>query len=97
VTRFHETYESVAGESLATPVFLGLQVMDAKGLIFGEVPESVMRDLKKGRAGTDIAIELLHRFAAAGITNIHLVPPIFRGGLRDYEAAQRVLEAARGR
>jgi homocysteine S-methyltransferase len=96
VERFHERYESVAGERLLQPLFLGLQVMDARGLIFGDVPEGARRDLDNGREGIEIAIELLHDFVAGGFTNIYLVPPIFRGGLRDYEAAQRVLEAARG-
>ena len=81
---------------MSMPIFLGLQILDAKGLIFGEVPESTKQDLENGREGTDIAIELLHRFVAGGVTNIYLVPPIFRGGLRDYEATQRVLEAHRG-
>ena len=96
VERFQESYQKMAGERLSMPIFLGLQVLDAKGLIFGEVPESTKQDLEKGREGTDIAIELLHQFLAGGVTNIYLVPPIFRGGLRDYEAAQRVLEASRG-
>jgi 5,10-methylenetetrahydrofolate reductase len=96
IERFQERYESVAGEGFSVPIFLGLQVLDAKGLIFWEVPESIKQDLEKGRDGTDIAIELLHQFVAQGVTNIYLVPPIFRGGLRDYEAAQRVLEAAKG-
>lgn len=92
VERFQESYESVAWERLSMPIFLGLQILDAKGLIFGEVPESIKKDLEHGREGTDIAIDLLHQFVAGGITNIYLVPPIFRGGLRDYEATKRVLE-----
>ena len=95
VERFQERYESAAGEKLSRPLFLGLQVLDAKGLIFGEVPESIREDLDRGRDGTDIAIELLHQFVAEGVTNIYLVPPILRGGLRDYEAAQKVLEASK--
>ncbi|MDP6494378.1 MAG: methylenetetrahydrofolate reductase, partial [Dehalococcoidia bacterium] len=58
VERFKESYEFVAGERLSSPLFLGLQVLDAKGLIFGEVPEGIRRDLDKGRVGTDIATEL---------------------------------------
>ena len=95
VQRFKESYESVAGEKLSSPLFLGLQVLDATGLIFGEVPEGIREDLDRGRDGVDIAIELLHQFVAEGVTNIYLVPPILRGGLRDYEAAQRVLEASK--
>jgi 5,10-methylenetetrahydrofolate reductase len=96
VERFQEWYESVAGERLSRPIFLGLQILDAKGLIFGEVPERIRADLEGGRDGTDIAVEILNQFIAGGVHNIYLVPPILRGGLRDYEAAQRVVEASRG-
>ena len=53
--------------------------------------------MEKGREGTDIAQELLQNFLDFGIRRIYLVPPILRGGARDYEAAQRVLEWARHR
>ena len=96
VERFLEVYEVAAGEELARPVFWGLQVLDAKGLVFGDVPQFIREELEGGREGVDIAVDLLHEFLAAGITNIYLVPPILRGGLRDYEAAQRVLDALEG-
>ena len=64
-------------------------------MIFSSVPEGVRKDLEGGRDGTDIALELLHEFLEAGINRIYLVPPIMRGGARDYEAAQAVLEGAK--
>jgi len=94
VEQFQESYESVSGEEFPFPLFLGLQVPDANGLLFGEVPDIIRKDLDRGREGTDIAIELLHKFVGKGITNIYLVPPILRGGLRNYEAARKVLEAS---
>ncbi len=59
------------------------------------MPEGIRRDLDKGRVGTDIATELIYQFVAEGVTNIYLVPPILRGGLRDYRAAQKVLEVSK--
>lgn len=91
--RFLDAYQSAAGEPLAAPVFWGLQVLDASGLVFGDVPQVVRDDLDGGRDGVEIAVELLHGFLEAGMNGIYLVPPIFRGGLRDYEAAQRVIDA----
>ena len=96
VERFKDGYESVAGERLSKPVFWGLQVLDARGLVFGDVPQFIREELEGGREGVDIAAELLHEFLAAGMTTIYLVPPILRGGPRDYEAAQRVLDALEG-
>ena len=96
VERFKDGYESVAGERLSKPVFWGLQVLDARGLVFGDVPQFIREELEGGREGVDIAAELLHEFLAAGMTTIYLVPPILRGGTRDYKAAQRVLDALEG-
>ena len=96
VSRFLEAYESTSGEKLSQPVFYGVQILSKDSPItFGDVPEWMHQDLGKGREGSDIALELLRSFIDEGITNIYLIPPILRGGVRDYEAAQRVLEALR--
>ena len=97
VELFRDAYQAAAGGPLPAPVFWGLQVLDAKGLVFGDVPPQIVEELEGGREGVDIAADLLEGFLAAGMTNIYLVPPIFRGGLRDYEAAQRVIHALEGR
>ena len=94
VTAFLEAYRGVSGQDLSQPVFFGLQVLQKDGIIFSTVPDEIRRDLDKGREGSDIALELLHNFLDFGIKRIYLVPPILRGGARDYLAAQRVLEGA---
>lgn len=91
--RFLELYQAGAKESLSQPIFWGLQVLEKDGILLGDIPAPVLQDLDAGRPGADIARELLHTFVEAGIRGIYLVPPILRGGARDYEAAQRVLEA----
>ena len=48
------------------------------------------------RPGEEIAAQVLRDFVAEGFRSIYLVPPIMRGGRRDYKAAQRVIEAFRG-
>ena len=91
-----ERYESMAGERLQIPLFVGLQVLEKDGIIFSDVPEKVRQELEEGRPGTDIAMELLHELFDRGVKNIYLISPILRGGRRDYQAAQRVLDATRG-
>ncbi len=97
VAAFHQAYHTLSGEEISQPVFFGLQVLVKDGVIFSSVPEGMKQDLDKGRDGTDIALELLRDFLDFGIKRIYLVPPILRGGARDYEAAQKVLEAAKSR
>lgn len=93
-SRFLEFFEAAAGTSLDRPVFWGLQVLDKDGIVLGDVPRHVTDDLEKGRPGSEIAAESLRGYLEAGIRGVYLVPPILRGGARDYEAAQRVLETA---
>ncbi|MCH7528502.1 MAG: methylenetetrahydrofolate reductase [Candidatus Marinimicrobia bacterium] len=91
--RFLEAYEEQVGGPLTTPVFWGLQVLDVDGIVLGNVPPGMRQELDGGRAGSDIAGELLQQYVEAGIRGVYLVPPILRGGARDYEAAQQVLES----
>ncbi len=89
--RFRDAYAAVAGEPLAQPVFYGLQVLEADGVIFSSVPEAVREDLAQGRSGVEIALEMYQQFQESGLHNVYLVPPIRRGGARNYAAAQEVL------
>jgi 5,10-methylenetetrahydrofolate reductase len=89
--RFLERYQARTGEDLLQPVFWGLQVLERDGVLLSDTPTRVLEKLEKGKSGTSIAIETLHAFMDAGVRGIYLVPPILKGGARDYEAAQRVL------
>ncbi len=93
--RLKETYAELSGQELNLPVFFGLQVLEKDGVIFSSVPEQVRRELDQDRSGVEIALELYQRFREAGLNNIYLVPPIRRGGARNYAAAQEVLDGAR--
>ena len=95
ITRFHDAYQTVAGQSLTQPVFWGLQILVSGGIIFSSVPEGVRKELEGGRDGVDMALEQWARFRDINIDSMYLVPPILRGGVRGYEAAQRVFEAVR--
>ena len=92
--RFYDAYATAAGEALAVPVFFGLQVLEKDGVIFSSVPEGVRGELDRGRSGVDIASGLFQTFQENGLHNIYLVPPIRRGGARNYDAAREVLAAA---
>ena len=91
VARFQEAYSQAAGGPLEMPVFYGLQILEADGIIFSAVPQSVRRELEAGRSGVAIALELYQDFQENGLHNIYLVPPIRRGGVRNYGAAKEVL------
>ena len=94
-TEFMSRYADRFGEELEAPIFHGVQVLTKESIVFGNVPAWVTDDLSQGRSGEDIALQVLRDFTNAGIKSIYLVPPILRGGRRDYEAAQAVLEAFR--
>ena len=92
---FRDSYERHSAAPLTVPVFYGLQILEAGGVLFSSVPESVRNQLDAGRSGVDIAAELYQRFQDAGLRNVYLMPPIRRGGARDYAAAREFLELAR--
>ena len=87
VARFWELY----GGHAAVPIYFGLQILEQDGVIFSSVPGSVRSELEGGRSGIDIALELYQKFQEARLNNIYLMPPIKRGGARDYEAAKEFL------
>jgi 5,10-methylenetetrahydrofolate reductase len=93
---FLEGYERAYGKPLSPPIFCGLQLMAPDSIVFGDIPGWVTQDLSRGRTGTDIASQLLEGFLTAGIRSIYLVPPIMKGGRRDYEAAASVIRSHRG-
>ena len=93
--RFRESYERQAGEALSVPIFYGLQILEAGGVLFSSVPDGVRAELEGGRSGVEIAVELYGRFREAGLNDVYLMPPIRRGGARDYGAAREFFRRSR--
>ncbi len=94
VARFRESYGYHAGKAGTLPVYFGLQILEQDGVLFSSVPDSVRSELEGGRSGVEIALELYQKFQEARLNNIYLMPPIKRGGARNYEAAKEFLAQA---
>ena len=92
VARFHEAYEKHARKPLRCPIFWGVQILDPEGITFIDVPAKLQESLNRGRDGGDIALEQLQGLVEAGIRTIYVIPPILKGGRRDYDAARRVIQ-----
>ena len=91
VARYRESYAYHAGKAGTLPIYFGLQILEQDGVLFSSVPESVRGELEGGRSGVDIALDLYQKFQDARLNNIYLIPPIKRGGARNYEAAKEFL------
>ena len=89
--RFAAAYREAAGENLTVPVLWGVPVLVPGGIDFGDVPPAWRRDLDAGRPGAEIARTFLGELRRRGVDAVYLVPPILRGGDRDYRAAVAVL------
>lgn len=94
VEQFHEAYRREAGGSLSLPVFYGLPILTKDGILFGDVPASLREELERGRSGVELALQQLDAFRGLGCRCFYLVPPILRGGIRDYQMAQEFLQQA---
>lgn len=93
---FKEIYKLTTNNEFGKPIFYGLQILsDKSSITFGNVPRSVRRDLENGRDGSEIAIEWLHKLMKHGLSKFYLIPPILNDGVRNYEAAQKVIESVR--
>ena len=95
IEEFRRSYAVVSGAGLDVPVLFGVQVLVQGGLVFGDVPESMKAALEAGRPGPEIALELARSLMAAGAEAFYVIPPILKGGARDYEAAGTVIRALR--
>ena len=95
VAAFNSAYLAIAGNGLEQPVFWGVQVVAQGGVMFSAIPQQIRDRLERGESGVDIALETLGSLKDAGIRTFYLVPPILRGGSRDYDSAKRVLTTAR--
>ena len=94
--RFEEAFLAKhGGDVLPVPVFYGLQMLEPDGVTFSAIPEETREQLDAGRSGMDIALELYEKFQEAGLHNVYLVPPIRRGGARNYAAAREFFAAQR--
>ncbi|MBC8282144.1 MAG: hypothetical protein H8E48_15295, partial [Chloroflexi bacterium] len=94
VARYREAYGYHADIAGTHPGYFGLQILQKDGVLFSSVPDSVRDELESGRSGVDIALELYEKFQGARLNNVYLMPPIKRGGARDYEAAKEFLQKA---
>ena len=92
VVRFRQACGEVG---LHQPVFWGVQVLARHGVMFSPVPPSLTERLEEGESGAEIALEVLGALIEAGVNTFYLVPPVLRGGARDYEAANQALSVAR--
>ena len=89
---FYDQYSRAHGRSIAQPIFWGVQILVENGVTFGPIPEALAQVLKNGRDGIDIALETFSRLEELGIGSIYLVPPILKGGSRNYLDAQKFID-----
>ncbi len=91
VAAFNHAYASIAGAVPELPIFWGVQVLVQGGVLFSTIPQQVRDRLEQGESGVDLALEVIRDLREIGVRTFYLVPPILRGGARDYDSAKRVL------
>ena len=96
VLAFYAAYASTAGSALEQPLFWGVQVLEHGGVTFNDVPHDMRERLEAGQSGGDLALEVIEALRSAGCNHFYLVPPILRGGARNYDPARQVLATAKG-
>ena len=97
VAAFNRAYAFIAGAVPELPIFWGVQVLVQGGVMFSTIPQQIRDRLEQGASGVEMALETLRSLREAGLRTFYLVPPILRGGSRDYDSAKRVLATIRER
>ena len=92
ISEFLETYREISGTHLVEPVFWGLQILTRGGVTFSSVPTEFRDRVESGEDGVDIALSQWETLKTFGIDALYLVPPIARGGARDYNVAARLVK-----
>lgn len=95
VKTFRTAYVDSVGEPLTVPVFYGLHILRKESPSFSPVPAHYQRQLRQGRSGEDIALEVWESLATEGVDALYLIPPVGPRGMRDYESAARFLQRLR--
>ena len=96
IDMFNQRYDALTGGPVPVPVLYGVHILEKDGITFGEVPGPTARELEDGRPGAEIALEMIEALTARGCDAFYLIPPILRGGARNYEAARQVMDSLRG-
>ena len=81
----------LAKTDTSTPMFFGVQVLVKGDIAFAPVPDSLRLEIESGRSGVDAAKEMISRFLRVGVNCFYLIAPVYRGGMRDYSAARKVM------
>ena len=76
-------------------IFHGVQVFDVEGVNFGNVPNQVVEAVRLGGDGLEIAKQCARELWDVGVRRFYIAPPILRGGARDYERANELIQHIR--
>ena len=94
ITKALNLLENIQGKIITKnqiPIFFGLQILEPDSISFSKVPITLLDQLQKGKSHLELAVEQYETFRKAGLNNVYLVPPIKKGGTRNYQAAIEVL------
>lgn len=91
VNEFREKLVKTEESERSAPIFYGVQVLVPNGVYFGDIPESLIADVNAGVPGIETATNFIQELIDSGIHHIYLIPPILKGGIRDYTTTQELL------
>ena len=93
--KFMNYYFEVHAHTLDVPILWGLQMLEKGSGSFYDVPEDLLKSITKGHSGLDLSLDSIEQFQRIGIRSFYLIPPFYKGGRRNYEVAQSLMEEIR--
>ncbi|MBH52199.1 MAG: hypothetical protein CL785_03485 [Chloroflexi bacterium] len=90
--KFFSRYQMEFDNDLQVPVFWGIQILVKNGLRLGEIPKNLEKAIESDEDMLPYAINQVQSYLDFGVRGLYVVPPIYRGGRRDYDSAARLLD-----
>lgn len=88
-------WNSLFENTIEPSIYYGIYVLEKNSRTFGTVPLHIKRELEMGTPGFKLAIDQISKLHAQGIHKFYLIPPILKGGVKDYKSISLVINAYR--
>ena len=90
---FSSRLSEALGPGRPPTMFAGVQILVRDGIDFGNVPRRIRQEMGAGGSGLQIAIDYARELWNHGVRAFYIIPPILKGGIRDYPAAGQLIRS----
>ena len=95
IDKFYELYRNRYLEDIEVPILWGIQIPDVNSISLTMFPDWVEDAMNDGEDPVPVALQMYESFRRRGLTDMYIVPTIYKGGHRNYASANMFMSAAK--